>query len=273
MKILFVGDVNGKPGRQCLEAYISECRRNHIEYDFIIANVENAAGGFGLTREISQKISRIGVDCQTTGNHIWDKKEIYSYFESEPRLLRPANYPAGAPGSGYNIYEARDGENIAVINLQGRIFMWNIDCPFQTVDRILQDIRGKARVIFVDFHAEATSEKQAMGWYLDGRVSALIGTHTHVQTVDEKILPRGTAYLTDIGMTGPYESVIGIEVQDALYRIIRGMPNRFTVAQNDIRLCAAVIEVNPADGKAVSIERIFAPMKSRETPASNQERF
>jgi len=273
LKILFIGDVNGKPGRQCVEAYLAECRRKHINYDFVIANVENAAGGFGLTKEISQKLSLSGVDCQTTGNHIWDKKEIFSYFESEHRLLRPANYPAGAPGFGYNIYETKSADRIAVINLQGRIFMWNIDCPFQTVDRILSEIGDGVKIIFVDFHAEATSEKQAMGWYLNGRVSAVIGTHTHVQTADERILPAGTAYLTDIGMTGPYESVIGIEIQDALYRITRGMPNRFTVAQNDVRLAAAVIDIDPGTGKAQSIQRIFCPMECDDDHNKNQERF
>jgi len=272
LKILFIGDVNGKPGRICVEAYLAECRKNHNELDFIIANVENAAGGFGLTKEIANKLFVSGVDCQTTGNHIWDKKEIFSYFETEHRLLRPANYPQGAPGYGYNVYESKDGDKVAVINLQGRIFMWNIDCPFQTIDKILSEISDSVKIIFVDFHAEATSEKQAMGWYLDGRVSALVGTHTHVQTADERIFPNGTAYLTDVGMTGPYESVIGIEVQDALYRITRGMPNRFTVAQNDVRFAAVVIDIDPGTGKATSIKRIFAPMESDDHP-KKQERF
>lgn len=273
MKVLFVGDVNGKPGRICLEAYLADCRRKHIDYDFVVANVENAAGGFGLTKEVSQKLSQSGVDCQTTGNHIWDKKEIYSYFDYEPRLLRPANYPSGSPGTGYNIYDTKSGDRVAVINLQGRIFMWNIDCPFQTVDKILAEIGSSANVILVDFHAEATSEKQALGWYLNGRVSAVIGTHTHVQTADERILSSGTAYISDVGMTGPYDSVIGIEVQDALYRIIRGMPNRFTVAQNDIRLAAVVMDIDPATGKANSIQRIFSPMIQGDEPHKNQERF
>ena len=273
MKILFVGDINGKPGRKCLESYLSECRKNHINYDFIIANVENAAAGFGLTREISQKVLESGVDCQTSGNHIWDKKEIYSYFEVEPRLLRPANYPSGAPGLGYNIYHTKDDEKIAVINLQGRIFMWNIDCPFKTVDKIISEISSDAKIILVDFHAEATSEKQALGWYLNGRVSAVIGTHTHVQTVDERILSGGTAFITDVGMTGPYDSVIGVEIDDALYRIVSGLPNRFTIAQNDIRFAAVVVDVDPATGKAVSIARIFRPTKLGNNPDLRQERF
>jgi metallophosphoesterase (TIGR00282 family) len=273
LRILFVGDVNGKPGRTCLEDYLARCRKKRVHFDFVIANVENAAAGFGLTKEVSQKLSAIGVDCQTTGNHIWDKKEIYSYFDHEPRLLRPANYPSGAPGSGYNIYDLKTGESIAVVNLQGRIFMWNIDCPFQTVDKILAEIKNRVKTIIVDFHAEATSEKQAMAWYLDGRVTAVIGTHTHVQTVDERILPGGTAYITDVGMTGPYESVIGIEVQDALYRITRGMPNRFTVAQKDVRLAAVVVEADPDFGKALSIERIYRPMTAEGNKPDKQKRF
>ncbi len=260
MKLLFVGDINAKPGRDCLEHYLAECKENNIRYDFIIVNTENAAAGFGLTKEISQSIFDLGVDCQTTGNHIWDKKEIYSFFEVEPRLLRPANYPSGAPGLGYNIYKSRDGVKVAVINMQGRIFMWNIDCPYKTADRIVEEIGDQADVIFIDFHAEATSEKQGLGRYLDGRVSAVVGTHTHVQTVDERILPGGTAFITDVGMTGPYDSVIGIEVEDALYRMITGLPNRFTVAKNDIRLAAVVIDIDPETGKANSIERIFRPM-------------
>jgi metallophosphoesterase (TIGR00282 family) len=273
LKVLFVGDINGKPGRKCLESYLSECKKNHVEYDFIIANVENAAGGFGLTKEISRSMIEMGVGCQTSGNHIWDKKEIYSYFEVEPRLLRPANYPSGAPGLGYNIYDTGDGNKIAVINLQGRIFMWNIDCPFKTVDRILSEISGETRTIIVDFHAEATSEKQALGWYLNGRVSAVIGTHTHVQTVDERILSGGTAFISDVGMTGPYDSVIGIEVEDALYRVVSGLPNRFTVAQDDVRLAAVSIDIDAPTGKASSIERIFRPMKVDKNPDRKQERF
>lgn len=273
MKVLFVGDVNGKPGRICLEAFLADCRKKRIEYDFVIANVENAAGGFGLTKEVSQKISQSGVDCQTSGNHIWDKKEIYSYFDYEPRLLRPANYPPGAPGAGYNIFETKKGDRVAVINLQGRIFMWDIDCPFQTIDKILADIGSSATVIIVDFHAEATSEKQALGWYLNGRVSAVVGTHTHVQTADERIFSNCTAFISDVGMTGPYESVIGVEVQDALYRVIRAMPNRFTIAQNDVRLAAVVIDIDPGTGKATSIQRLFCPMIQDHDLPKNQERF
>lgn len=264
MKVLFVGDITGQPGRASLAGYLAECRRKHIEYDFIIANVENAAGGFGLTKEISQKISSYGVDCQTSGNHIWDKKEIHSYFEAEPRLLRPANYPAGAPGLGYNIYKARKGESVAVINLQGRIFMWNIDCPFRAADKIIAELSQETKLIFIDFHAEATSEKQAMGWYLDGRVTAVLGTHTHVQTADERLLPGGTAFITDVGMSGPYTSVIGIQVNDALYRILSGLPNRFNVASGDIRLAGIEIDADPNTGKAQSIRRFMYSLQEDE---------
>jgi metallophosphoesterase (TIGR00282 family) len=274
VKFLFVGDIVGRPGRISMAAYLSECRKHGINFDFVIANVENAAGGFGLTKEISQKISSHGVDVQTSGNHIWDRKEIHSYFEAEPRLLRPANYPSGAPGLGYNIYTAKNGEGVAVINLQGRIFMPNIDCPFRTVDKILSDLSGETRLIFVDFHAEATSEKQALGWYLDGRVTGVIGTHTHVQTADECILPGGTAYITDVGMSGPYASVIGVEVKDALYRIISALPNRFNVASDDIRMAGVIIEADPGTGKATSIERvIFKNVAQNEPSATQQKRF
>jgi 2',3'-cyclic-nucleotide 2'-phosphodiesterase len=273
VKILFVGDITGRPGRICLGAYLSECRRKGVNYDFIIANVENAAGGFGLTKEISQKISSYGVDCQTSGNHIWDRKEIQSYFEAEPRLLRPANYPTGAPGLGYNIYEAKNGENVAVINLQGRIFMYNIDCPFRTADKIIAEVSKKAKIIFVDFHAEASSEKQALGWYLDGRVSGVFGTHTHVQTADERIFPGGTAYITDAGMSGPFASVIGVQVSDALYRIMTGLPNRFNIAEGDVKMSAVTVEVDPGTGKAKSIERILYNYTEPNEAPEKQKRF
>lgn len=273
MKIFFIGDIIGKPGITCVAGYLAECRRKNIKYDFVIANVENAASGFGLTKDISKKLIESGVDCQTSGNHIWDRKEIYPYFEEEPRLLRPANYPSGAPGLGYNIYTATNGEKVAVINLQGRIFMYDIDCPFKTADKIILEISRETKNIIVDFHAEATSEKQALGWYLDGRVSAVLGTHTHVQTADEKILPSGTAFISDVGMTGPYESVIGVHVSDALYRIIQGLPNRFTTAENDIRMAAVLIDIDPGTGKAKSISRHLIKYIEDDDPAEKQRRF
>ena len=263
MRILFVGDVNSKPGRVCLENYIAETKAHNRKFDFIIVNAENAAGGFGLTKEISKSIFSLGVHCQTSGNHIWDKKEIYTYFADEPRLLRPANYPSGAPGLGYNIYESDLGLKVGVVNLQGRIFMHNIDCPFKAADKIIPEIAEQTNIIFVDFHAEATSEKQGLGRYLDGRVSAVVGTHTHVQTVDDRILPGGTAFITDVGMTGPYDSVIGVEVEDALYRMVTGMPNRFTIATGDVKLAAVIIDIDEKSGKAVAMERIFKTVEYR----------
>jgi hypothetical protein len=273
VRILFVGDITGRPGRISLGSYLSECRKRGAEYDFVIANVENAAGGFGLTKEISQKISAYGVDCQTSGNHIWDRREIQSYFEAEPRLLRPANYPPGTPGLGYNIYQARNGENVAVINLQGRIFMPSIDCPFRTADRIIAEVSQTTRLIFIDFHAEATSEKQALGWYLNGRVSGVLGTHTHVQTADERILPGGTAFISDVGMSGPYTSVIGVQVSDALYRIMSGLPNRFNIASDDVRMAAVSVDVDAATGKANSIERVMYHYAEQGEAAREQKRF
>lgn len=273
MKFLFVGDITGRPGRIGLGSYLSECRKKGTEYDFVIANVENAAGGFGLTKEISQKISSYGVDCQTSGNHIWDRREILSYFEAEPRLLRPANYPPGTPGLGYNIYQAKNGENVAVINLQGRIFMTSIDCPFRAADRIIAEVSQTTKLIFVDFHAEATSEKQALGWYLNGRVSGVFGTHTHVPTADERILPGGTAFISDVGMSGPYTSVIGVQVSDALYRIMSGLPNRFNIASDDVRMAAVSVEVDAATGKAISIERVMHYYFEQGEAAREQKRF
>ena len=255
IRILFIGDIIGRPGRKALNIFLPTLLEKYSP-TIIIGNGENAAGGNGMTEEVCREL--LGrLDVITSGNHIWDKKEIFSFFEVEPRLLRPANYPSGAPGYGYNIYKLESGLSIAVINLQGRIFMWNIDCPFKTADKIIPEVASQADIIFVDFHAEATSEKQALGRYLDGRVSAVVGTHTHVQTADERILPGGTAYITDAGMTGSYDSVIGVEVEDALYRVINSVPNRFTIAKGDVRLSAIEIEIDNNSGKALSINRIF----------------
>ena len=196
-----------------------------------------------------------------------------SYFEVEPRLLRPANYPPGVAGLGYNIYKTRNGEPVAVINLQGRIFMYDIDCPFRTADRILAEISKDVKLIFVDFHAEATSEKQALGYYLDGRVSAVFGTHTHVQTADEHILPHGTAFISDVGMSGPYASVIGVRVEDALQRLLQAVPNKFNIAEEDPRMAAVAVTVDPGTGKASAIDRIMFRSEGEEEPADRQRRF
>jgi metallophosphoesterase (TIGR00282 family) len=224
--------------------------------DLVIANVENAAAGFGITREIGDQILGWGVDVMTSGNHVWDRKQALGYIETEVRLLRPANYPAGVPGKGSYLARVAGGRPVGVINLMGRVFMANLDDPFAVVLREIEELSRRTRVILVDFHAEATSEKSAMGWHLDGKVTAVIGTHTHVQTADERVLPGGTAYLTDVGMTGPHDSVIGVEIEPALRRFLNAMPARFETATANPRLNAVVIEADEETGLATAIERI-----------------
>lgn len=255
MKILFIGDIFGRPGRELVRKGLAALVDHH-QADFVIANVENAAAGFGITREIGDAIVGYGVDVMTSGNHIWDKKEALDYIATEPRLLRPANYPAGAPGRGSILARTQSGLAVGVINVMGRVFMNAIDDPFAAVLREVESFGGRTRIIFVDFHAEATSEKQAMGWHLDGKVTAVIGTHTHVQTADDRILPGGTAYLTDAGMTGPHDSIIGTEREPALARFLTGLPSRFEPATENPRLHGVVIAVDEATGKATSIERL-----------------
>jgi metallophosphoesterase (TIGR00282 family) len=255
VRILFIGDIVGRPGRDLVKRGLASIVDIH-SIDFVIANAENAAAGFGITREIGDQLLDWGVDVMTSGNHIWDKREALDYIGAEPRLLRPANYPAGVPGNGAYVARTRAGESVGVINIMGRVFMLNIDDPFVVVVRELEAMRERTRTIFVDFHAEATSEKMAMGWHLDGRVTALVGTHTHVQTADERILPKGTAYLTDVGMTGPHDSVIGTEIEPALGRFLNALPVRFETATGNPRLNAVVIETDPQTGRATDIERI-----------------
>ena len=255
MRLLFIGDIVGKPGRDLLRQGLRAIVEDH-EIDVVIANAENAAGGFGITREIGDQILDMGVDVLTSGNHIWDKKEALDYIGTEPRLLRPANYPAGVPGNGSYISRTRDGRSLGVLNLMGRVFMLNIDDPFSVVLREIDRLRERTRIIFVDFHAEATSEKLAMGWHLDGKVSAVVGTHTHVQTADERILPKGTAYLTDAGMTGPHDSIIGVEVEAALGRFLTALPAKFETAAANPRLNGVIIEADDKTGRAIDIERL-----------------
>jgi metallophosphoesterase (TIGR00282 family) len=255
MRILFIGDIVGRPGRQLVRTGLGALvSRYHI--DFVVANGENAAAGFGITREIGDELLDLGVDVLTSGNHIWDKKEALDYIGAEARLLRPANYPAGVPGRGSYVARARNGQSVGVINVMGRVFMLQVDDPFAVVLREIDALGPRARVLFVDFHAEATSEKIAMGWHLDGKVTAVIGTHTHVQTADERVLPKGTAYLTDAGMTGPHDSVIGVEVEPALGRFLTGLPSRFETATANPRLNAVIVEADDATGKATDIERL-----------------
>lgn len=227
MRILFIGDIFGKPGREIVRRAVPALVELE-SLDFVIANVENSAAGFGVTGDIADTILGYGVDAMTTGNHVWDKKEVLDYIPRQPKLLRPANFPAGVPGRGSYVGQTRTGEPIGVINVMGRIFMQPLDDPFAIVLKEIDAMRAKARVIFVDFHAEATSEKVAMGWHLDGRVTAVFGTHTHVQTADDRILPKGTAYLTDAGMTGPHDSIIGVTTEIALARFLTSMPARFS---------------------------------------------
>lgn len=255
LRILFVGDVFGKAGRRILREMLpglTAARR----IDFCVANVENAAGGFGITPPIAEELLALGIDLLTSGNHIWDKRAVMPYLDQQPRLLRPHNYPDTAPGTGIFIGETRCGVTIGVLNLQGRVYMHTIDCPFRLGEAALEEMRRHTNLILVDFHGEATSEKQAFAWYVDGRASAVVGTHTHVQTADERILPRGTAYITDVGMTGPYDSVIGSITDFALERFIRQIPVRLEPASANARLSGAVIEIDETSGRALSIERL-----------------
>jgi 2',3'-cyclic-nucleotide 2'-phosphodiesterase len=254
MKILFVGDIVGAPGRRALNDALTGVIDKH-RIDFTIVNIENAAGGFGLTVDLFQDLSRMPIDVFSSGNHIWDKREIYDSLNSSDRLLRPANYPPGNPGRGVTVQSTASGIPVAVINLQGQVFMpANADSPFRVADEELAKI--EAKVIFVDFHAEATSEKMAIGWYLDGRVSAVVGTHTHVPTADETIRPGGTAYLSDVGMTGAYEGIIGFSKDRIIEKFLSQTPRSFETAKKDIRLSSVVIGVDEETGKATSIERV-----------------
>ena len=255
MRILMVGDVVGRPGRNALDKLLPQLREKH-RADFVIVNAENTAGGIGITRDIAlHLLEDLPVDVITLGNHAWAKREVYNYLDEDQRVLRPANYPTGAVGRGFAVYPTSAGP-VAVIALQGRIFMDPTDNPFSVVLDLIKIARESTSVIFIDFHAEATSEKSAMGWHLDGQVSAVIGTHTHVQTADEQILPKGTAYLTDVGMTGPTHSVIGMNVDSVLPRFITQMPTRFDVADGPAQLCAVLVEIDGDTGLATGIERI-----------------
>ncbi len=252
MKVLVIGDVMGKAGRNSLKEFLAK-KKNH--YDFIIVNGENAAGGFGITKKIAEEFYSWGADVITSGNHIWDKKEIYEYLDEENRLLRPLNYPKGVPGNGYVILTNKNGVKFGVVNIQGRVFMPEVDSPFDRIEEILEEIRKETKNIIVDFHAEASSEKVAMGYYLDGRVSLVYGTHTHIQTADNRILPEGTAYLTDVGMTGAHDSIIGMSVETVLPKFLNSLPSRFEVADGEPRINGLELEID-TNGLAISIERI-----------------
>jgi metallophosphoesterase (TIGR00282 family) len=261
LKILFIGDIFGRPGRTIVKDRLPELRQQHA-VDLVVANCENAAAGFGITPPLAEELFDLGIEVMTTGNHVWDKREIIDYFkmaDGNPhsparRLLRPANFPQNLPGWG--VYEGqKNGVGYAVVDLQGRVFMGSSDDPFRHADRLLEQIKSK--VVLVDFHAEASSEKVAFGWYLDGRVTAVVGTHTHIPTADETVLPKGTAYITDVGMTGPYDSVIGVRKELVIEKFLSGMPARFEAANGDVRLCAVLVECDDRTGRATRMERLM----------------
>ena len=260
MKLLFVGDVVGKPGRKALHALLPGLVDRH-RVDYTVVNVENAAGGFGVTRDILDDLETLDINCYTSGNHIWDKRESWPLLDERPNLLRPLNYPEGNPGRGVHVGETAGGIKVATLNVEGQVFMKALPSPFDGADRALAELPDKVKVILVDFHAEATSEKQAMGFHLDGRVSGVLGTHTHVPTADARVLPGGTGFLTDVGMTGPYESVIGMRADKVLQRFYRQTPFGFEVAKRDVRLAAALLDIDETTGKARSVEGMLLPVR------------
>jgi 2',3'-cyclic-nucleotide 2'-phosphodiesterase len=256
MKILFIGDIVGSPGREAIKKLVP-LLKDELQIDFVVANAENASGGSGITAKVAEELFDSGVNVLTAGDHIWKKPEIFELINREPRIMRPLNYPAGAPGRGASVFKTPgNGIKVGVININGRVFMDALDCPFKAATAAVKELAQETKIIIVDIHAEATSEKIALGYYLDGKVSAIFGTHTHIQTADEKILPQGTAYITDVGMTGPYDSVIGRRVEDVLTRFLSAIPVKFEVAQGDIQLHGALVEIDEATGKARSILRI-----------------
>lgn len=257
IRILFIGDIVGSPGRTAISRELHRLVDRHA-VDLVIANGENAAGGFGITPDTAAELYHQGVHLLTSGNHIWDKKDNSGFLDREERIIRPLNYPPGTPGRGSTIIETPAGIKVGVLNLEGRVYMKNLDCPFRCADAELEQLRKKTSIILLDFHAETTSEKASLGWYLDGRVSAVVGTHTHVQTADERILPNGTAYITDVGMTGSFDSVIGVDKGQAIQRFLTQQSVKFDIPKKDLRINAVVIGVDTKTGKAVSIERINA---------------
>jgi len=258
--ILFVGDIYGRPGRRAAAEIIPRLRRQR-GVEFCIANGENAAGGFGITETIARALHSYGVDVITGGNHIWDHKEAVEYVQRGGRILRPANYPPEVGGLGATIVETEGGTPVGVLNLQGRTYTGELDCPFRVGRGEVERLNEEVRIVVVDFHGEATSEKMAFGWYIDGEVSAVMGTHTHVQTSDERILPGGTAYITDVGMTGPHDSVIGVRKELAIRRFLTQMPTKFEPARGNVRLCGVLIDVDEATGRARTIERLIIPLE------------
>jgi metallophosphoesterase (TIGR00282 family) len=254
MKLLFIGDIMGAPGREIVKEYLPRLKRKYNP-TFIVANGENSAHGRGITEKIAKELLEAGVHAITLGNHAWDNKEVFEFIDNEPRLIRPANFPEGAPGRGITYIKQPEGE-LAVINLQGRSFLPPLDCPFQMADRLVEQARKRTKLIFVDFHAEATSEKQALAWSLDGRISALVGTHTHVQTGDERTLPHGTGYLSDVGMCGPSDGILGMERDAVIKKFLTQLPVRFEVAGGPVQINAVLITLDKETGKTKKLERI-----------------
>ncbi|MCX7926924.1 MAG: TIGR00282 family metallophosphoesterase [Candidatus Omnitrophica bacterium] len=262
MNILFIGDIVGKPGREAVKALVPQLRKQY-NLDFVIANAENLAGGSGITLPLAQELFDASVDVLTSGDHIWKKKEIFEFIAAQTRILRPINFPSGVPGLGSRVFITQTGIKIGVICVLGRVFLDPLECPFKTTITAVEKLLEETNNIIVDIHAEATSEKVALGWYLQGKVSAVVGTHTHIQTADERILPAGTAYITDVGMTGPYDSVIGRRIEDVLERFLSGVPVRFEVAEDNIKLCAVIIRINERTGRAEDIQRLQVPFKQK----------
>lgn len=254
MRILFIGDIVGNPGRKVSKQLIKSLKKE-MSIDFCVANCENAAGGSGITYVVAQELYKYGIDAITLGNHTWSKREVVNFIDSDSRIVRPANYPADLPGRGSAII---NGENnkIGIVNVMGRVYMDSIDCPFKAADKEIQYLKSFVKVILVDMHAEATSEKSALAWYLDGRVSCVLGTHTHVQTADERILPCGTAYITDVGMTGPYDGVLGVDRDIIIQKFLTHMPRRFQVAKGTVQFNAVVLDIDETTGKTVDIKRV-----------------
>jgi metallophosphoesterase (TIGR00282 family) len=265
--LLFIGDIVGRPGRDLLRKGLAALASHH-NIDLVIANVENSAAGFGVTPDIAHELFEYGVHVMTGGNHTWDKKEIIPYFAKQPRMIRPANFPEGAPGLGRYCAKAENGVMVGVVNVMGRVFMIPLDDPFKSVLKEIEAVKAQgAQLVFVDFHAEATSEKVAMGWHLDGIATAVVGTHTHVQTADNRVLPKGTAYTTDVGMTGPHDSVIGVDRAAIVHRFLSAMPQRFETATENPRLNGVVVRADESTGRAISIERVNLSLQELETLA------
>ena len=268
MNILFIADIFGAPGRRAVRDLLPGLVSS-LEIDFLIANVENAAAGFGVTKDILEEMKSLGVECMTSGNHIWDRREVLPILDQEPLLLRPHNYPPGVPGCGSKVFRTRAGTPIGVLNLMGRVFMNDIEDPFRVADREVDILSEHAKVIFVDFHAEATAEKIALCWHLDGRVSALVGTHTHVQTADERIFPKGTGYITDAGMTGPHDSMIAVQKELAIRKFLTQLPTRFEPATGDVKLHGVHLEIDDKTGSCRRIERVKVDLDGKQGPGTS----